>query len=179
MGVNAGRYIANGSTALTVVNNSTYIGYNTKASADSVTNETVIGHNATGSGSNTITLGGSDVTGTVIPYGNFILKAGSLQEVKTALAALNVNISLGNYFTKTITAISTLTVSNVPTTGTVASFVLDLTNGGAFAITWWSGMKWAGGTAPTLTTSGRDILEFFTHDAGTTWNGLVLAKDIK
>jgi len=61
--------------------------------------------------------------------GNVVLKTGSLQEVKTALAALDVNISLGNYFTKTITAISTLTVSNVPATGTVASFILDLTNG--------------------------------------------------
>jgi hypothetical protein len=111
--------------------------------------------------------------------GNVVLKTGSLQEVKTALAALDVDISLGNYFTKTITAISTLTVSNVPATGTVASFILDLTNGGAFAITWWANMKWASGTAPTLTASGRDILGFFTHDAGTTWNGLVLAKDIK
>jgi hypothetical protein len=111
--------------------------------------------------------------------GNVVLKTGSLQEVKTALAALDINISLGNYFTKTISAISTLTVSNVPATGTVASFILDLTNGGAFAITWWANMKWASGTAPTLTASGRDLLGFFTHDAGTTWNGLVLAKDIK
>ena len=102
-----------------------------------------------------------------------------LKETKVAMAALDVNISLGNYFTKTITAISTLTVSNVPVTGTVACFILDLTNGGAFAVTWWANMKWAAGTAPTLTTSGRDILGFFTHDAGTTWNGLVLAKDIK
>jgi hypothetical protein len=107
------------------------------------------------------------------------LNVTSLKETKVAMAALDVNISLGNYFTKTITAISTLTVSNVPATGTVASFILDLTNGGAFAITWWANMKWASGTAPTLTASGRDILGFFTHDAGTTWNGLVLAKDIK
>ena len=66
----AGQVIANGSTALTVVNNSTYIGYFTKASADNVTNETVIGYAAVGSGSNTITLGGSTVTGTIVPYGN-------------------------------------------------------------------------------------------------------------
>ena len=70
VGREAGRYIANGSTALTIVNNSTYLGVNTKASADSVTNETVIGYNAIGSGSNTITLGSSTVTGTIIPYGN-------------------------------------------------------------------------------------------------------------
>ena len=102
-----------------------------------------------------------------------------LKETKIAIAALDINISLGNYFTKTISALSTLTVSNVPATGTVASIILDLTNGGAFAITWWANMKWAAGNAPALTASGRDILGFFTHDAGTTWNGLVLAKDIK
>lgn len=111
--------------------------------------------------------------------GNLILKTGSLQEVKTSLAANDINISLGNYFTKSITTTTTLTVSNVPTTGTVASFILDLTNGGAFTVTWWANMKWAAGNTPTLTASGRDILGFFTHDAGTTWNGLVLAKDIK
>lgn len=40
-------------------------------------------------------------------------------------------------------------------------------------------MKWAGGTAPTLTASGRDALGFYTYDGGTTWTGLVLGKDIK
>jgi hypothetical protein len=70
IGYQSARYIANGSTALTIAANSTYIGTNTKASANSVTNETVIGYNTIGSGSNTITLGGSAVTGTVIPYGS-------------------------------------------------------------------------------------------------------------
>jgi hypothetical protein len=70
IGFQAGRFIADGLTALTVVNNSTYIGNNTKASADNRTNETVIGYNAVGTGDNTITLGGSAVTSTVIPYGN-------------------------------------------------------------------------------------------------------------
>ena len=70
-------------------------------------------------------------------------------------------------------------MSNVPSSGTGVSFILDLTNGGSSAITWWSGVKWAGGTAPTLTASGRDVLGFFTHDGGTTWTGLVLGKDVK
>lgn len=102
-----------------------------------------------------------------------------LKETKVAMAANDVDLAAGNYFSKTISGAATLTVSNVPATGTVASFILDMTNGGSATITWWSGMKWAGGTAPTLTTSGRDLLGFFTHDGGTTWNGLVLAKDIK
>ena len=101
------------------------------------------------------------------------------KETKVAMAANDVDLSAGNYFTKTISTTTTLTVSNVPTTGTAVSFILDLTNGGAGTITWWTGMKWAGGTAPTLTSSGRDVLGFFTHDGGTTWTGLVLGKDVK
>jgi hypothetical protein len=103
----------------------------------------------------------------------------SVKEKKTAMAANDIDLSAGNFFSKTISGNTTLTVSNVPTTGTVGSFILDLTNGGSATITWWSGMKWAAGVAPTLTAAGRDVLGFFTHDAGTTWTGLVLGRDVK
>jgi len=102
-----------------------------------------------------------------------------LQETKVAMGANDIDLSAGNYFTKTITTATTLTVSNTASTGIVNTFILDLINGGAGAITWWSGVKWVAGTAPTLTASGRDSLGFFTHDGGTTWTGLVLGKDIK
>lgn len=85
----------------------------------------------------------------------------------------------GSIFYKTITAATTFSVTPVVATGFVNSFMLDLTNGGNYTVTWWTGMKWAGGTAPTLTSNGRDILSFFTRDGGTTWNGLLVAKDIK
>ena len=101
------------------------------------------------------------------------------KETRVAVAASNLDLSLGNYFTCTISGATTLTVSNVPATGTAVSLILDLTNGGSATITWWSGMKWAGGAAPTLTAAGRDVLGFFTHDGGTTWTGLLLGKDVK
>lgn len=102
-----------------------------------------------------------------------------LREVRVAMAANNIDVATGNLFTKTISGATTLTVSNVPASGNVGSFILDLTNGGSAAITWWSGVKWAGGAAPTLTTTGRDVLGFYTHDGGTTWTGLLLGKDVK
>ena len=103
----------------------------------------------------------------------------AIQETRVAMAANAIDLSLGTVFTKTITANTTFTVSNVPATGTVASFILELTNGSAFTTTWWSGIKWTSGTAPTLTASGLDILGFYTHDGGTTWRGLVMSKDNK
>ena len=102
-----------------------------------------------------------------------------LKEVRVNLAANDIDVNAGNYFTKTISTTTTFTVSNVPAAGTTTTFILDLTNGGSSVVTWWSGVKWQGGTAPTLTSSGRDILGFFTHDAGVTWGALLLAKDIK
>lgn len=102
-----------------------------------------------------------------------------VKETKAAVSASNIDLATANYFSKTISGDITFTVSNTASSGSVSSFILDLTNGGSSTITWWSGIKWAGGFASELTASGRDILGFFTHDGGSTWNGLVLAKDIK
>ena len=99
-----------------------------------------------------------------------------IKETQTAISASNIDLSAGNYFTKTISGTTTFTISNTASSGTVNSFILDLTNGGSATVTWWTGVKWAGGTAPTLTSSGRDVLGFFTEDGGTTWNGFVLGK---
>jgi len=102
-----------------------------------------------------------------------------LKETKVAIAASDIDLSLGNYFSKTITTTTNFTVSNTATSGTANSFILDLTDGGSQSIGWWANVKWAGGNAPTLTTTGRDVLGFFTYDAGSTWTGLVLGKDVK
>lgn len=103
----------------------------------------------------------------------------AIRETKVAMAANNIDLATGNLFTKTITTATTLTISNALANGNVNSFVLELTNGGSAVITWFSGVKWAGGTAPTLTASGKDILGFYSHDGGTTWNILGINKDVK
>jgi hypothetical protein len=103
----------------------------------------------------------------------------SLKENRVALGSGAIDLSLGNYFSRTITATTTFSVSNVPTTGTSICIILDLTNAGSFTINWWAGMKWPLGAAPLLTATGRDVLGFFTHDGGITWSGFVLGRDIK
>ena len=112
----------------------------------------------------------------VFPNRFTLAKATEYTETKTALSSGAIDLSTGNYFTYTVSGSTTFTVSNGASSGTVNSFILDLTNGGSATITWISGTKWAGGTAPTLTSSGRDVLGFFTEDGGTTWNGFVLGK---
>jgi hypothetical protein len=100
----------------------------------------------------------------------------ALRETSVAVAASNIDLSLGNYFTRTISGTTTFTVSNVASSGTVNSFILQLTNGGSATVNWFSGVEWAGGTAPTLTASGVDVLGFYTLDGGTNWYSFVLGK---
>jgi hypothetical protein len=59
LGYQAGRYTANGTTELTVTANSLYLGYGVRGSTNSVTNETAIGYQAIGLGSNTTAIGNS------------------------------------------------------------------------------------------------------------------------
>lgn len=101
------------------------------------------------------------------------------REKVTAMSSNTVDLATGNYFTKTISGATTFTVTNVPSAGTAVSFILELTKAGSAAITWFSGVKWAGGTPPTLTASGVDVLGFYSHNGGTTWRGMMLAKDSK
>jgi hypothetical protein len=62
IGSSAGRFLANGSTALTIANNSVFLGADTRANADNETNQIVIGHTAIGLGSNTTVIGNSSTT---------------------------------------------------------------------------------------------------------------------
>jgi len=94
------------------------------------------------------------------------------------MSANNIDLSAGTFFTKTITANTTLTVTNVGSSTVMTSFILELTNGGSRTITWWSGISWANGTVPSLTATGVDVLGFYTSDGGLTWRGLVLGKNM-
>jgi hypothetical protein len=60
-GHEAGRKIANGFDNQ-ISNNSVFIGYDTRAAANNQTNQIVIGYEAIGNGSNTITLGNASIT---------------------------------------------------------------------------------------------------------------------
>ena len=108
-----------------------------------------------------------------------MLTAGAgMREHYLAIAALDIDLALGSFFSKTIAGATAFTVSNVGASPAVSSYILELTNGGSAAVTWPTGTKWAGGTAPTLTAAGVDLLGFYSHD-NVTWRGMVLALDNK
>jgi len=89
----------------------------------------------------------------------------------TALGSISTNtaidLSLGGYFSATIAGNLTLSITNVPASAGV-TFVLALTNGGAFTVTLPGSVTVIGGS-PVLSAAGTDWLVFRTLDGGTAW----------
>ena len=102
----------------------------------------------------------------------------AIRETRNILTNNNLDLATANVFIKTIVGATTLTLSNIAAAGSVNSFILELTNAGT-NVNFWAGVKWAGGTKPTLTSAGTDILGFYSHDGGVTWRGILLSKDSK
>lgn len=87
--------------------------------------------------------------------------AGSLAEgaAPQAIAALNIDWSLGTVFSKTLSASSTFTFSNDTTGWTI---VVALTNTASnYTVTWPGSVVWSGGVAPTQTVGAKtDVYTF-------------------
>lgn len=107
--------------------------------------------------------------GTTAPATLFDVNGNIAQNI-VAVAALAIDCSLGNYFTKTIAANSTFTFSNPPASRAYA-FTLELTHTSG-TVTWPASVKWPGDTAPTLTTGKTHLFTFVTDDGGTRWRGV-------
>jgi hypothetical protein len=92
----------------------------------------------------------------------------------------DIDLTLGNSVSGTVdTSTTTFTFSNPTAADELCIFTLVLTNGGSQTVNFPASVDWAGGTAPTLTTAGIDILVFATLDAGTTWHGQTFSLDSK
>ena len=98
---------------------------------------------------------------------------GAYEQTAETVGALDIDLSTGNYFTKTISADSTFTFSNPPASGTVGSFTLELTHTSG-TVTWPTSVKFNSDTAPTLTTGKTHLFFFVTDDGGTRYRGAAL-----
>lgn len=91
----------------------------------------------------------------------------------------DINLESGNVITGTVdTSTTTFTFSNPPASGAAGSFTLILTNPGSQTINWPASVDWPGGTEPTWTVAGVDVISFLTTDGGTTWLGFA-SQDMK
>ena len=74
------------------------------------------------------------------------------------------------------TATSTITFSNVPD-NYANTWWVEVANRGSNTVNF-SNVSWDGGGSPTLATSGRSVLEFYSRDGGTTIYGRVRFANI-
>ena len=132
-------------------------------------------------------LAGGTLTGALVA-GDQIVQKPVLKDIgetcvanATSGSTDTIDLEDGNVHNVTLTANCTFTFSNPPASGTSGTFTLFLNQDGTGSrtATWPGSVKWAGGTAPTLTTtaSRTDILVFTTIDGGTIWYGAVSGQD--
>ena len=119
IGYRAGRNYT-GDVSLTDSTDSIFIGSDTKALANNSTNEIVIGHEAIGNGSNTVTLGNDSITDTILK-GNvgigttspsYVLDVNGDANIATSLT-VGTSLDVGGHFS-----------------ATTKSFLIDNPNGG-------------------------------------------------
>lgn len=91
-----------------------------------------------------------------------------------AVAALDIDCSAGNYFTKTIAANSTFTFSNAPASRAY-TFTLELTHTSG-SVTWPASVKWPNNVVPSLTAGRTSLFVFVTDDGGSLWRGSALSN---
>ena len=89
------------------------------------------------------------------------------------LTALDIKLSDGDYFTKTISTNSTFTLSAVPPGG--SSFTLELRHDGG-SVAFPASVTPANGAMPTLTVGKTHLFMFSTKDGGTRWRVTVAAN---
>jgi hypothetical protein len=97
---------------------------------------------------------------------------GSYRGNIVAVSALDIDCSAGNYFTKTISANSTFTFSNVPASRSYG-FTLELTVTSG-TVTWPAAVKFPSNATPVLSTGKTHLFMFLTDDGGSRWRGAAL-----
>lgn len=123
------------------------------------------------------TAGAQTLTNKAIASGVFsgtVDVSGSQRSAIVAVAALDVDCTAGNYFTKTINSNSVFTFSNPPSSRSY-SFTLELTHTSG-SVTWPTTVKWPADTTPSLTTGKTHLFMFVTDDGGTRWRGAALVN---
>lgn len=101
----------------------------------------------------------------------------------SSAGVLNINLNSGSVQTVTLDeSITSITFVNFnPDSDYSSTITLRVVQDGVggYGVTWPASIVWAGGTAPTVTSTANasDIYGFTTYDSGVTWYGFSLGQD--
>jgi len=88
-----------------------------------------------------------------------------------------IDYSAGQHVVLNVSAnITSMTVTNWPTSGKLARLTIEVISSGAFTVPLPSGVLLVGGTAYTVTPSGKDTVILTTTDAGSTVRAYVAGQ---
>lgn len=93
-------------------------------------------------------------------------------------ATTTCNLANGRAFRFTVSQVTTIAFSNVPTSSFWVNVDLEITNGAAFALTFPAAVTWLQGVVPTFQVAGIDRVRMFTRDGGTTWYAVHFGKNL-
>jgi hypothetical protein len=151
-----------------------------KAQVESVTlaNSVTLTNKTLGAVTLSGAITGADQTVSAInlkDYGEITVAKGD-----TSGADIECDLNDGNCFSAIIsTDAVTFTFVDPTASDELCSFIVFLTNGGSQTVNWPGTVDWEGGSAPSLTSSGLDVIAFSTIDGGTIWHGFVISTDSK
>jgi hypothetical protein len=108
--------------------------------------------------------------------------AAQKQSVTATAGALSIDMSKGWDVALSLTGtVTSFTVTNWPTTGTLGKLQLDITNAGSYNITGWPGTTiWFNGLTPTITPGSgkKDTIILMSSDGGTNFRGYVASLNM-
>jgi hypothetical protein len=158
------------------------ISYSKLALTGAITNADLAGSIATNKISGTaVTLTGTEtLTNKTLtaPTINSPVVSGGRSPITAATASgtYAINLDTSNHYLLTLNAGTTLTVSGG---GDGQAFIVHLKQGtGTNYVTWFSGIQWSGGSAPTLTTTVNKIDSFGFIKSGAVYYGYVIGQNI-
>lgn len=90
---------------------------------------------------------------------------------------VNLSFAASNYYSFTVANNISVNFIGTPANTRAAIMILEITNGGAFTVTWPSSVKWPSGTAPNLTLAGVDLIVLITDDGGINYRATRVMAD--
>ena len=102
----------------------------------------------------------------------------------SSTTVINLDLSKSNYFyTDPLNKNPTFKpVNYLTSSGTVTSFVLEVTRGGLYTVEWWDKLQWEYGTPPILSENHTTVLGFYGIRKNEldeySWRGIVISHEI-